>query len=158
MLLILPSVLIGWTACVGAAKKPTVTPEQGLQALTDGCRPVRGAPEWLCTEAAYIEAGLAIIDTKSALKNATDELEYLRQDCALDREACEARLDQWWRKWYIVLPLGALLGLVTGGVLYLFLGEARDGQELPGADRVVWSTSPWKELSPTMVGPIEVSG
>jgi hypothetical protein len=158
-LLSLPTLLIGALGCASAVKKPTPPdPEKAIQALVEGCKPIPNKPEWMCSEDAYLLVGDTVIKQKHAIARAEEELNYLRQDCDLDRQLCQAKLDQWWRKWYIVLPLGVLLGLLTGGAIYLFTGDAGDGQELPGENHPHGTAGPGQEQSKHVGGQEAVSG
>jgi len=106
--------ILSATGCPSVEKKPT--PESLVKTkfetiLEEGCQPVPNEPKWVCNEDAFIEAGELGIRLQEAVLNFQDEQAYYDKKLSLTEDFYQAQLDEWHRKWYIMLPLGVLGGV-----------------------------------------------
>lgn len=110
------------TGCGGAEKKPT--PPESLTKtnievlIEEGCNPISEAhplplsetPQWACDEEALLKLGELCIRLQERVVSLEDDIKYYDRKLDLKEDFYEAKLNQWYRRWYVTLPLGFLAG------------------------------------------------
>ena len=120
--------IVGMMTSCGAAKKPK--PEHvdldelehpGLKILREA-QPIVGEPWWKLREEGYQNLGHIIIDMQLRLDSFEADEDYYERKLELKEDYYEAKLDEWYRKWYLTIPLGVLVGFIS----YLTVDIATD--------------------------------
>lgn len=122
--------MISSLGCGSAEKKPTPTSltETEIESIIEeGCNPVTekysfdpSHIEWVCNEEALLAVGELGIRLQEKVLDFKDEEAYYDKKLGLTEDFYEAKLDQWYRTWYITIPLGFL----AGGIFSLTLALA----------------------------------
>lgn len=99
--------LLATPACQ-TTRKAVVPPGAALETLKLTCRASSPAT-FECPTETIRAVGHALIDAQSDLDRGGLDV----RACTADLDGCRADLEKWYRKWYITIPLGILVG---GGV------------------------------------------
>lgn len=93
------------TPACSRTTSPRVLPGGALETLKLTCR-ANSPTTFECPDSTIRDVGHALIDAQSDLdKGGLDS-----RACNAELEDCEYKLDKWYRKWYITIPLGVLIG------------------------------------------------
>lgn len=109
--------------CGGVEKKPTpesLTKTKFETLIEEGCKPIPLTTRWECEDAPLMEAGELGIRLQERVTSLEEDMKYYEQKLELKEDFYQAKLDQWFRRWYVVLPIGFAIGLASGVVLMLF--------------------------------------
>jgi uncharacterized protein YceK len=106
--------LVGVSGCGSVEKRPTpkdLVKVDFEQIADEGCQPTPGQPQWCCADKTFEEMTELGIRLQEQLHDLSQDIKYYDKKLEYTEDFYQAVLDEWHRKWYIMLPLGVLGGV-----------------------------------------------